>query len=54
MAKIESGAFQAAKDNKMKIVNLSKAEVAAFKKASASVYDDYIKKQVAKVALERS
>jgi len=44
MAKIEAGAFQAAKDNKMKIVNLSKAEVAAFKKASASVYDDYIKK----------
>ena len=44
MSKIESDAYAAAKENKMKVVELSKSEVEAFKKASASVYDDYLKK----------
>ena len=42
MANIEAGAYKEAKANGMNIVNLSSSEVAALKKASSSVIDDYI------------
>jgi C4-dicarboxylate-binding protein DctP len=44
MSKIESDSYKAAKENGMKVVTLTDAQVAAFRKASASVIDDYIKK----------
>ncbi len=44
MSKIESDSYKAAKENGMKVVTLTDAQVAAFRKASAVVIDEYIKK----------
>jgi len=44
MANIEAGAYKVAKENGMKIVELSSSELKALKKASSSVIDDYIKR----------
>lgn len=42
--RLEKEAFKVSKENKMNIVTLTKTEIDAFKKASAKVYDDYIKR----------
>ena len=44
MSGIEARAYKEAKDNGMKIVKLSGAELKALKKASSSVITDYIKR----------
>jgi len=44
MSNIEAGAYKVAKENGMKIVNLTGSELSALKKASSSVIDDYIKR----------
>ena len=44
MSNIEAGAYKVAKENGMKIVNLTSSELSALKKASSSVIDDYIKR----------
>lgn len=42
--RLEKEAFRLSKENKMNVVELNQAEIAAFKKASAKVYDEYIKR----------
>ena len=44
MSNIEAGAYKVAKENGMKVVNLTSSELSALKKASSSVIDDYIKR----------
>ncbi len=44
MSNIEAGAYKIAKENGMKVVNLTSSELSALKKASSSVIDDYIKR----------
>jgi len=44
MSNIEAGAYKVAKENGMKIVNLTSSELSALKKASSPVIDDYIKR----------
>jgi C4-dicarboxylate-binding protein DctP len=44
IANIEASSYKVAKENGMKIVKLSSSELAALKKGSASVINDYIKK----------
>ena len=44
MSNIEAGAYKVAKENGMKVVNLTSSELLALKKASSSVIDDYIKR----------
>jgi len=44
MSNIEAGAYKVAKENGMKVVNLTSSELSALKKASSSVIYNYIKR----------